>query len=226
MIIAQFGLLEYGYYLNNKKASHLNRFWTAVKWFCSNQNSEDGAWYENFDYFNKSANCWIDKPWVCGMGQGQALSLLARAYILTKDKKYLQIAKKGLEVFLRTVENNGAVDFIMNMSIFEEYPTKPKVHVLNGFLFSLFGLFDLYSVSNDKTAKILFDSGIETAKKILPLYDNSSCSYYDLSHIERIPKKPTVNWKYHLIHISLLYSLYSITKENVFLFYAKKWESQ
>lgn len=65
---------------------------------------------------------------------------------------------------------------------FEEYPTTPGSFVLNGFLYSLLGLYDLASINRNGTNKSrqLYDEGMATLKEMLPLYDTGSGSIYDL----------------------------------------------
>lgn len=226
VVIAQYGLLEYGYYTKTQNDTHLKAFINIANWFCDNQDEDTGCWYENFDYFNNSSSSWLKKPWLCGMGQGQALSLLARAYLVTNDRKYLTFAEKGLTPFEKTTNNGGVIDFFFDIPVFEEYPTNPKTHVLNGFIFSVFGLYDLYEASKNEAALALFKNGFSSIKKIIPFYDDSSCSSYDLSHIESAPRSRNANWKYHIIHVSLLYSLYSITNDDLIKTYADKWSKQ
>lgn len=37
--------------------------------------------------------------WHSAMAQGHALSVLTRAYVVTNDMKYLQVAKRALDLF-------------------------------------------------------------------------------------------------------------------------------
>ena len=71
---------------------------------------------------------------------------------------------------------------------YEEYPFEEGLFVLNGFMYSLIGLYDLSSASSAPQeardeAKELFDEGIVSLKALLPLYDNGKGSNYDLQHV-------------------------------------------
>lgn len=69
------------------------------------------------------------------MGQGHGLSLLSRAFALTKDSKYSSACEKAL----RTIFDHSGIDNLGVRAIFmdeypwyEEYPTSPSSFVLNG----------------------------------------------------------------------------------------------
>lgn len=71
-------------------------------------------------------------------------------------------------------------------SRYEEYPTNPASFVLNGFIYSLLGLYDLNATaptSLSKEAGLLFDQGMVSLKKMLLFFDTGSGTIYDLRHI-------------------------------------------
>lgn len=82
---------------------------------------------------------------------------MIRAANHTRDRRFLEAANRALGPFTRLVKsdtsdsNNCGVraHFLDQSSLpwFEEYPVIPSVFVLNGFIFSLIGLYDLSHVS-------------------------------------------------------------------------------
>lgn len=68
----------------------------------------------------------------------------------------------------------------------------PPSFVLNGFIYSLIGLYDVVSLTSNGLgederqaggdARLLFDQGMTTLKRLLPLFDTGSGSVYDLRH--------------------------------------------
>ncbi len=106
------------------------------------------------------------------MAQGEAISVLTRAHLLTGKLNYLHIVKKALAIFEHSTAEGGIVNKFKTYPVFEEYPspTKPVV-VLNGFIFSLFGLYDLLIATGDERANELFIRGIDSLLNILDLYD-------------------------------------------------------
>ena len=97
--------------------------------------------------------------WYGAMCQGQAISVLCRAYHVTKDKKYLVAAEAALGPFQRSVSEGGVQTLFMDKyDWYEEYPTNPSTFILNGFMYSLIGLYDLKIISPHNTAvQLLFN---------------------------------------------------------------------
>lgn len=68
---------------------------------------------------------------------------------------------------------------------YEEYPTKPASFVLNGFIYSLLGLYDLNATAPPhltKDVQNLYNQGMVSLKKMLVLFDTGSGTIYDLRH--------------------------------------------
>lgn len=125
--------------------------------------------------------------WSSGMAQGQALSALARAYHLTRDKRYLDAGNAAL-AFIKSPYSAGgplatmaALDHSLgNYPFVMEYPQDPPAYTLNGFMFAVLGLYDWYALTGSDDAKQLFDGTLQTLIRILPYYDIGGFSAYDL----------------------------------------------
>lgn len=110
---------------------------------------------------------------------------------------------------------------------FEEYPTTPGTYVLNGFMYSLIGLYDLsqtiarQSDANDPFT--LFSVGVKSLRVFLPLFDTGSGSLYDLRHVGLRTAPNLARWDYHSVHIYLLKWLYIITKDEYLNDTASRW---
>jgi len=83
------------------------------------------------------------------MGQGQAISLLSRAFYHSGGNElYLKTAHSALKPFKVLSKNGGVLSKFMNLHPwYEEYPTVPPIFILNGFMYSLIGLYDLFSLA-------------------------------------------------------------------------------
>ena len=103
--------------------------------------------------------------------------------------------------------------------IFEEYPSLDgkKRSVLNGWIFSLFGIYDYLKIIPDKKIQDIFNKNIDTLVRKLEKYDNNFWSLYDQNGRLASPA-------YHDLHICLLFALADITKVNKFNHIARKWE--
>lgn len=224
IVIAQYALGLYELlYNNNFQSDHLtNKFLIQADWFIKNkiEKNESYCWLINYD-INKYK---IEAPWFSAMAQGEVISVLTRAYKITKDRKYLNVAEKTLNLFEISVQDGGLVNYFKDIPIYEEYPSKIKtVGVLNGFIFSLFGLFDLYMVNNNQRAKYLFDKGINSLKELLPYFDMNYWSQY---YLFDYPTFYPATYTYHCLGFEQLKVLSILTNEQIFNEYYKKWYSQ
>ncbi|GAA0747115.1 cell wall-binding repeat-containing protein [Clostridium oceanicum] len=232
--LAQYSLSLYGEYLKgtNTKESFLK----VTDKLMTLQNSK-GAFTYNFPwrYYLNSKD--YSSGWYSGMAQGQALSVFTRAYKLTKDKKYLEAGNKALKFMITPVSKGGTMDTLSCIDktlgkniIFEEYISNPSSYTLNGFMFSLLGLYDWSQLSNvnidnSKISKEYFNKGISTLEKILPYYDLGGFTAYDLGFMVRKNTQPHIGVNYHGVHIYLLNALYSITQDKTLYDYYRLWKS-
>ena len=159
--------------------------------------------------------------------------MYARAYHLTKDKKYLEAGNKAFNFLITPVEKGGTLSTLESLDpslkhyiIFDEYPTVPETHTLNGFIFSMLGVYDWWQVepNKHKKAEKYFNESVKTLKVILPYYDAGGFPTYDLAFITH-DIKPTYNVGYQVFHVSLLNAIYSITKDPYFDFVKRVWSS-
>ena len=161
----------------------------------------------------------LKNPWYFGLAQGQGLSLLVRAHKITGKKKYLISSKNVFESFLKTVEEGGVtyVDSEKNKWI-EEYIVFPPTHILNGFIWALWGIYDYYIYFNEEKAKNLFNSYNKTLINNIKSYDINFWSLYE--HSGTNLKMIASNF-YHNLHIIQLEILYILTGNNIFNVYKK-----
>ena len=174
--IAAYGLANFNRYLLENKKESKEKFIKCANWFLSKKSAK----YEYL--FNWGP---LKSPWISCMSQGEAASVLVRAYILTKKISYLSHAEKSLEPFFYSIASGGVQSTLNDGSIFlEEYPSKWPSHVLNGFMYALIGLSDYIDISKSKKHQLLFDKLIFSLDKNIhlwvhgkwTLYDDPSCS--------------------------------------------------
>lgn len=128
-------------------------------------------------------------------------------------------------MYLQNASEGGVRSELFGHAWYEEYPTQPGTFVLNGFMYSLIGLYELslmpkqFSGEADK----LFQEGIEALRTLLPLFDTGSGSTYDLRHLGLKTAPNLARWDYHTVHIYLLKWLYNITKEKQLNETANRW---
>lgn len=206
--IFQYGLAAYDLYLMNGDESMLRKTLACADWAVTNQ-EESGGWI-TFAY--KS----LEQPY-SSMAQGEAISLLSRAYIITQDDKYIECARKAKEFMLIPLEKGGTTSYFGEDVYFHEYTMEPVV--LNGWIFSLWGIFDYYKLTKDEALKEILDATLKTLHKSLEKYDIGYWSVYDIGQ-ERICSP-----FYHQLHIAQLRVMHKLFDDVIYKEYADVWEN-
>jgi heparosan-N-sulfate-glucuronate 5-epimerase len=212
-------------------SEHLRMFIHGANWFINNQDSE-GGWPSNV-VFNPGHKKYpkaqeIQPGWYGAMCQGQAISVLCRAFHATKDARYLEAAEAAISPFLLSSSKSGGLRavFMNQYDWYEEYPTNPSTFILNGFIYSLIGLYDLaHTNPSTSKAKMLYDKGIRSLEVMLPLYDAGSSTFYDLRHVTMHTSPKIARWDYHSTHINQLLLLATIQQNSsqYFTETAERW---
>lgn len=187
--IFQYGLGAYDLYLGTGNIEYFNQFMRCVNWSIENQ-EESGAW-NNFGFIQPEA------PY-SSMCQGEGCSLLLRAYISTNKKEYFDKAKLAVDFMMEPIEQGGTAKFFNDGIYLYEYTNKPCV--LNGWIFSLFGIYDLTLISDNPRYKEYFEVSLETLKRHIDEYDCGYWSNYDNGGLITSPF-------YHKLHIAQLEAL-------------------
>ena len=144
----------------------------------------------------------LDTRWISGLSQSQGISVLVRAYLLTKEDRYLVQSRKALEPLLVPIEKGGVASRLSDGSFFiEEYPLKKPKHVLNGFLSAVFGIVDLHRVAPCRRTKAAVDDCWATLEANIAHWDLNGWSAYDLHNCGRAGPRNFATASYHSFHI-------------------------
>ncbi|XDV53274.1 hypothetical protein PO909_021829 [Leuciscus waleckii] len=208
--------------------AHMAAFFAASDWLLYNQD-EHGGWPIKVTRKLGEGFKSLEPGWYSAMAQGQAMSTLVRAYLATHNPAYLGAAIRATSPFKRTSEQRGVKATFMNKyDWYEEYPTTPSSFVLNGFIYSLIGLYDVAETAGNKLGReagVLFSQGLESLKSMLPLFDTGSGTVYDLRHFTLGVAPNLARWDYHTTHINQLQLLASIDSAPIFREYVKRWKT-
>jgi heparosan-N-sulfate-glucuronate 5-epimerase len=222
--IGQYGLAIWNTYLRTKSEEDKQRFLNIAEWFYHNQIEDEklGAYW--LTHVDKPAYQ-IFAPWKSCFSQARAINIFVRAFQITGDEDYKQIAEKALKPYLFSVEEGGVVTFLDEGPFYEEYPAKVPVLVLNGMIFALFGIYDFVRVyPKHREAKEIFDKGLDCLEKLLPKFDLGSWSQYSLCKADFHPEIDPATISYHLLHIVQLQAMYKITGHEIFDEFARRWQ--
>jgi heparosan-N-sulfate-glucuronate 5-epimerase len=175
------------------RQDHLDAFLDLATWVVEAQDDEGG---------------WIVWPLLhipsmspySAMTQGQAISVLLRAAAVNGHGEFEAAARRGLEPLLRPVEHGGTARSTPSGIVLEEHPSSKPSTILNGWIFALFGLQEIVVACGSTQAASALDASLGCLVALLPRFDASYWSYYDLRNSVASPF-------YHRLHIAQLRSM-------------------
>ncbi len=226
--IAQWGLANYNRFCETSEEARWQKTLKAADWLVANlEQNAHGLWVWNH-HFDWDYRDTLKAPWYSGLAQGQGVSLLLRAHAHahTEDEKYQRAAEKAFVALTRPIAEGGVLfedaskDNEKNLWI-EEYLVDPPTHILNGFMWALWGVFDFWLARADASAKGIFDRWVETLVRNLARFDTGYWSLYEQSGTRL---KMLASPFYHQLHIVQLRVMSKLTGDARFAAVAERWE--
>jgi heparosan-N-sulfate-glucuronate 5-epimerase len=221
--ISQFGLGNFNEWLGNgdDRSTRLRHVVLTADWLVANLESNHcgvPVWHHYFDWEYRDT---LRAPWYSGLAQGQGISLLHRAHAATGKDGYFQAAVRAYQALTLTIDQGGVVFVDQDGDPWiEEYIVDPPTHILNGFMWALWGVWDHWLVTREPEVKRFFDSCVQTLLKNLHRYDIGYWSLYEQSGT-RLPM--IASPFYHSLHIVQLEVLFRLTGHESFRAWAEKW---
>jgi hypothetical protein len=164
-------------------------------------------------------------PWINAMVQGWAGAVLARAHQVTGEDEFAEAARRAVGPCLVPLARGGVRDREQNGRVFYEKYALPGQtrHVLNGFMSSLLGIWDVARATGDRDARNVFDEGIASLDDtVLGTYDNGHTSLYEQrGDLRATPSCVFYTW----VHARQLASLARITRQQRLLTWAERWRA-
>ncbi len=213
--IAQYALAVWEIYWVEKDEELLQKFLSTAEWFVQNQVA--GKW--QYHYEDKVSN--LPSGWISGMAQGQAISVLLRAYTVNSEPRFLATATAGMKWFEPTLAAGGVTYRFDDGNLwFEEYPNPQKpAHVFNGHVYALFGIWDYYRVTKNEPSRQLFERGVNAVVTQIHKYDNGYWVLYD----QRF--RTILNASYLDLHIRQLEILNALRNDPTLQKYRQRWNA-
>ena len=112
------------------------------------------------------------------MTQGQAMSVLLRAAQHSGESRFLEAARRGSSLLLTPIADGGVCRPGRVGLILEELPVKPPSTVLNGWVFAIFGLYDLCLVETSSRLEEAIAGSVAELAARLPRFDAGYWSRY------------------------------------------------
>jgi heparosan-N-sulfate-glucuronate 5-epimerase len=220
--IAQYGLGNYNLFRRTADSGRRKKFLLSADWLYTNLEPNGhglAVWHHQFDWEYRDT---LRAPWYSALAQGQGISVLVRAHKETGDTRYLAAAQRALTSFYVPV-SEGGVAFTDEAGDlwFEEYIVSPPTHILNGFIWAVWGIHDYYLATRDNPAHDLFARAVRTLQHDLDRYDLGFWSLYEQSGT-RLPM--VASPFYHRLHIVQLRIMHRLTGDTAFSQVADRWE--
>jgi hypothetical protein len=217
-IVAMYGLGNLGHYLRSGNQTHLNVFLSQVNWLEQHAVIRaDGAvvWPHDFDL--QEGPILLRAPWVSANVQGFVISALVRGWRITRRHCLLELLKGSARVFELDCERNGVRVQAEGHVVYTETPGLPAPGIMDGFMRSLLGLYDLHVETGDPKVYELFVQGVEGLRYFLPRWDyRKKWSLYSNGTYLCPPA-------YHCQNRLLLTVLARLTGDPYFAEYAETW---
>ena len=210
--IAQYALAHWNAYLSTRDEQHSAVFLTQARWFVQHEvriAEDSGGWPLSLPHPDvlpvepaepqggKSGglirsgssvagshfNVHTRGAWLSALAQGGALSVLLRAYQLTREEVFLEVAHRAVRTFEGDILDGGVSAPVGADGIFfEEIAVYPATHGLSGFIFALLGLYDYVAVTGDARIEKLISRSLATMHSIIAEFDAGYWTYTDLLH--------------------------------------------
>lgn len=203
-----------------------NSFFTQSDWFVTHgRGVKDDVLLWEYD-FPFEAREYLKKPWRSALAQGQAISVLIRAYMLSGKEIYLKRAHDGFNAFrYEGLGHEGGVILRNKGDVWlEEAILRNPNHILNGFVWALWGVRDYAVFTRDEYAIRLYEEAEETLRRTLNRYDLGFWTCYDDIKDIGGPIMPVSNY-YQRLHVTQMLGMHELTKKEDYYLMYKKWRS-
>jgi heparosan-N-sulfate-glucuronate 5-epimerase len=211
IVVAQYGLKAHADYIATHRRRYRRDVLLAARWLVRNQ-ADDGGWHYPFPWTVRGFDP-IPTGWMSAMGQGQAMSLLWRAFKLKRQPAFRRAARQAVRPFRHPVSQGGLRADYEGLAWYEEYPTSRPSLVLNGYMFGLLGLYDMAPWS--RSAARLYRVGVRTLRLRIARFDRPGGSWY-------MPDVPASRY-YHRVHVVLLTAIESVSRSETLRVYRDRW---
>jgi hypothetical protein len=195
------------------------RFETQVEWLLSHAApSGGGAVFWPFPVDFQEGRGKLRAPWPSAMCQGLVISALVRAHRLNPgDHDLMKSCLKAADLFGREIHEGGVRTSEQGLVLYEEYPVFPLPRVLDGFLFGLLGLYDLWIETGDPLVGKRFDDGVKGLVGMIHTWNYKGRWTWYGTHGYLCPRH------YHTLNRLLISALAELTGEERLAGFASAW---
>ena len=229
--IGQYGLAIFHSWLKTHSAEKKAHFLRIADWFMDNrtEHTELGCyWLTDVP----KPEYGVYHPWQSAFAQSRGISISLRAWQLTADDTYLNVATQALIPFTKDISAGGvSVDREKEETFYEEYVADLPTRVLDGHSFCLLGLYDyIRAVPENKNynghtlALRLFNEGIEGLIRQLPRFDMGFWPRFNRCDLPGYPQDDPCTIGYLRLVRQQFLILYQITGKEELRFFSEKFQ--
>lgn len=209
--IGQFALAVFHSWLKTNEAEKKAHFLRIADWFYNTRIEDKNLGTYWLTDVPKPEHQ-IQTAWKSAFVQSRALSVMLRAWQITSDDRYLKVCKKALIPFTKDIKDGGvAIRRIEGETFYEEYVAEYPTRVIDGHIFSLFGLYDFVravppelDAESHNLALQLFNDGVTGLANLWSRLDLGFWIRYSLSEVPGYPADDPCTASYlRLIEIQL-----------------------
>ena len=220
--IAQFALHRFGVWYHTGDRDARQDFLAQARWLRDNQRADTvpGLYHFDFPWHKYGAA----SGWCSAMAQGEAISVLLRAHSVDFSAGYGDAAERAAQPFFVAIDDGGVSWRSGRDLFFEEIANEHAPHVLNGCIFALWGVWELWRSSGDIGLGGIVDACADTLRRWLPRFDTGWWTRYSLQRSAwNQPHVATL--KYHQFHIAQMRVLAQMFDQPAFDAAAHRWSS-
>ena len=220
--IAQFALHRYGVWSRTSDPGARQDFLAQAAWFRDYRQKGVPEGVYRFDFPWKKYGA--PSGWCSAMAQGQAISVLLRAALMEPGQRFDDAAMRAALPFLVDVGRGGVVWQDGEDLFLEEIANEHAPHVLNGCIFALWGVWELWRCSHEPWLGTIAERCAGTLRRWLRRYDTGWWTLYSL--MQSAGSRPHLaTLKYHAFHVAQMHVLAVMFGEPEFGEAGSRWDS-
>jgi len=219
--IASFSIAHATRYIQDGRGEDRDTALLGARWLVASQVRDGplrGAVPIPFDWHGSRA------PRVSALTQGMVMSALARAYLMTGEEPFAVAMVEAIGPFERQEAQGGVhARFHGTGDVWYEEHPRPEggSHILNGFVYALWGLRDTGLIRPQTSAVDLYRAGVESLARHVEAFDLGYWSSYDCP--DGRPAR-VASLYYHHDHRFMMRIMHELEGQPVFLAMAERWD--
>ncbi len=198
--VGHIALGVYTLWRRRRRPGDREQFLRLARWFSDNaeRSGSFAFWLYRFDWFGDEAG------WFSGLSQAHAISVLLRAFDISRDGEYAKLARAAADCMIAEIDDGGTASWQGDNTVFfQEHRRNPPAYILNGHLFSCFAIREAAHYFRELRYRQAARAGFDYLDKNLSKFDLGFWSRYSLQ-VKKFGVPDIASRHYHDVHIAQL----------------------